>query len=641
MCGVAGIVSLDTPQPARVRRMCDVLAHRGPDGAGFHDGPMACLGMRRLAVVDIAGGAQPVYSEDRTVVGVFNGELYNYQELRRDLLRKGHRVDGEGDSACLPHLYEEYGDELVHRLRGMFAFAIWDAERGRLLLARDRLGKKPLYWRADGASVEFASELKALVQEPERRPHLDPVALHHYLTYQYVPAPWSIYQGISKLPAGGLLVWDRGRVSERRYWKADFSPRPVASEEEECARLRELLLESTRLRLVSDRPVGAFLSGGVDSSAVVAAMSKVGCGQLRTYCVGFEDQRFDERAYAREVASRYGTEHHELVVTPDLLDVLPTLAWHFDEPFADSSAIPSFYVAQLCREQVTVVLNGDGGDECFGGYRRYAVLAGTSRIRMPQPVHTSLERLGTSLLDRAGEPGGLYRAGRALRFLGTCGSKHRYARLMSYFEPHEKARLYTDALRRELAGIESEQLLYDVFDESRADADAGRAMDADMNLYLPGDLLAKVDITTMANSVEARSPFLDHHLVEWAAGLPTRLKTRPGVTKYLLKRAVANWLPRQVLDRPKAGFGVPLAHWLRTCLRPVAWDLLTDETARSRDLFEPEAVAWMLERHDAGEDHATRIWALIQFELWHRTFLDTPCMPLQAAATACRGSGSP
>ncbi len=641
MCGVAGIVSLDTPDPARVRRMCDALAHRGPDGDGFHDGPMACLGMRRLAIVDIAGGAQPVYSEDRTVVAVFNGELYNYRELRRDLLLKGHRIDGEGDSACLPHLYEEYGDQLVHRLRGMFAFAIWDAERGRLLLARDRVGKKPLYWRADGASAEFASELKALVQEPERRPHLDPVALHHYLTYQYVPAPWSIYQGISKLPAGSLLVWERGSVDVRRYWKADFSPRPIGSEDEECARLRELLLESTRLRLVGERPVGAFLSGGIDSSAVVAAMSKVGCGQLRTYCVGFEDQRFDERAYAREVASRYGTEHHELVLTPDLLGVLPTLAWHFDEPFADSSAIPSFYVAQLCREQVTVVLNGDGGDECFGGYRRYAMLAGTSRIRMPRPVSAGLGRLGTSLLDRAGEPGGLYRAGRALRFLGTAESRHRYARLMSYFEPHEKARLYTDDLSRRLAGVESEQLLYDVFDESGADADAGRAMDADLNLYLPGDLLAKVDITTMANSVEARSPFLDHHLVEWAASLPTRLKTRPGATKYLLKRAVATWLPRQLLDRPKTGFGVPLAQWLRTCLRPVAWDLLTDETARSRGLFEPEAVSWLLERHDAGENHATRIWALLQFELWHRTFLDTPCAPQRAAAAACRGSCSP
>lgn len=642
MCGVAGIVSLDTPDPARVRRMCDALAHRGPDGAGFHDGPLASIGMRRLAIVDVAGGSQPVYSEDRSVIAVFNGELYNYRELRRELVLKGHRVDGDGDSACIPHLYEEYGDELVHRLRGMFAFAVWDAGRGRLLLARDRVGKKPLYWRAEGESLEFASELKALVLERQRRPHVDPIALHHYLTYQYVPAPWSIYQGIHKLPAASVLVWERGKVSERRYWKADFTARAVGSEQEECARLRHLLLESTRLRLVGERPVGAFLSGGIDSSAVVAAMSRVGCGQLRTYCVGFEDRRFDEREHARAVARRYATEHHELVLTPDLLDVLPTLAWHFDEPFADSSAIPSFYVARLCRDHVTVVLNGDGGDECFGGYRRYALLAGTGRIRMPGSVHAGLDRLGTSLMGRPGGRRSVHRAGRVLRFLGMPESKHRYARLMSYFEPHQKASLYTDSLREQLAGVESERLLYDVFASSRADGDAGRAMDADLNLYLPGDLLAKVDITTMANSVEARSPFLDHHLVEWATSLPTRLKTRPGVTKYLLKQAVADWLPPQLIDRPKAGFGVPMAQWLRTCLRPVARDLLTDETARSRGFFRPEAVAGLLERHEAGENHATRIWSLMQFELWHRTFLDTPCEPPRPAGAAeCRASGAP
>ncbi len=638
MCGVAGIVSLDTPDTGHVRRMCDSMIHRGPDGAGYHDGLNASLGMRRLAIIDVAGGSQPVYNEDGTIVAVFNGELYNYRQLRDDLIGRGHQLTGEGDSACLPHLYEEYGDELVHRLRGMFALAIWDAGRERLLLARDRVGKKPLYWRHDGRSLSFASELKALVVDPAHRPPIDLVALHHYLTFQYVPAPWSIYQGIHKLPAGSRLVWQRGAVSEQRYWRVDFTPRPVESEEAECARLRELLLESTRLRLAGERPIGAFLSGGVDSSAVVAAMSRVGCGQLRTFCVGFEDRRFDERVHARAVAERYGTEHHEMVLTTDHLDVLPTLARNFDEPFADSSAIPSFYVARLCRPHVTVVLNGDGGDECFGGYQRYALIAAAARIRMPRPARTALAGLGAGLSGLASGPGRIQRVGRALEFLGAGGTQRRYARLMSYFEPRQKLALYSDAMRRELSGIDSDRLMCDAFAASRAGDDTGRAMDADFNLYLPGDLLAKMDISTMANSVEARSPFLDHHLVQWATTLPTQLKTRPGMTKYLLKRAVADWLPPRSLNRPKAGFGVPMADWLRTHLRPLAYDLLTDRTACSRGYFRPEQVAALLEAHDAGEDHATRIWALIQFELWHRSLPDAPPADPADALTGCATS---
>jgi asparagine synthase (glutamine-hydrolysing) len=621
MCGIAGVVSTSRPNAGLVRRMCDVLVHRGPDGAGFHDDEHAALGMRRLAVIDVAGGDQPVYNEDRTVAAVFNGELYNFTGLRDELLAKGHRFTSHSDTECLVHLYEEFGDDLVHRLRGMFAFAIWDARRRRLLLARDRVGKKPLFWRQDGHSLSFGSELKSLVQDPAVRREVDLVALHHYLTYQYVPAPWSIYRGVHKLPPGHLLVWQDGAVELRRYWRLDCAPRPVDSVDAAAERLRELLVEAIRIRMVSERPLGAFLSGGVDSSAVVAAMARHTSGPVKTFSIGFDDGRFDERRYARMVAERYGTDHHELVVTPSALDILPELAWHFDEPFADSSAIPSFYVARLSREHVTVVLNGDGGDECFGGYRRYAVMAKAGRVPVPAAVRAGLRRTGSWLVDRSAPRSRLRDVGRVLDLLGQPGPR-RYARLMSYFTPEQKDMLYSDAVREQLAGVDSYELLDEAFAASRADSDVGRVIDVDVNTYLPGDLLVKVDIATMAHSLEARSPFLDHVLLEWAAGLPVELKVRSGTTKYLLKRAVAEWLPDELIRRPKMGFGVPLAAWLRTDLRELAWDVLTDQTARSRGLFRPETVTRLLRRHDEGHDHASRIWALIQFELWHRAFVD-------------------
>jgi asparagine synthase (glutamine-hydrolysing) len=613
MCGIAGMVSTGEVDPDLVRRMCAALEHRGPDGSGFHTGPRVALGMRRLAVIDVAGGQQPVRSEDGSVLAVFNGELYNHPELRADLIRRGHRLAGRSDTECLVHLYEEYGDDLVHRLRGMFAFAIWDAGRGRLLLARDRVGKKPLYWRPAGDGLAFGSELKALLEDPSWTRSLDHVALHHYLTYQYVPAPWSIYTEVRKLPPGHLLVWQDGVASVRRYWRLDCTPRPAPGEAESSERVRSLLLESTRIRMVSERPVGVFLSGGIDSSAVVAAMARLSSDPVRTFSIGFEEHGYDERRYARMVAARYGTDHHEMVVTPSSAAVLPDLVRHFDEPFADSSAIPSFYVARLSRQHVTVVLNGDGGDECFGGYQRYAVMARLSGF--PFRAVAPLARIRPAGLPR--------RVGRALELLSHPAPR-RYARMMSYFDPEQKRALYSDALRDELRDVDSYRLLDETFAASKAGDDVGRAIETDVNTYLPGDLLPKVDITTMAHSLEARSPFLDHHLLEWAAGLPTRMKVRPGGTKLILKRAVADWLPPEVMNRPKMGFGVPLAAWLRGELRDYAYDLLTDRTAEDRGLFRPAAVSSLLREHDAGLDRSRQLWALIQFEQWHRAFLDAP-----------------
>jgi asparagine synthase (glutamine-hydrolysing) len=618
MCGIAGMASRLHPDPGLVRRMCEVIVHRGPDGDGFHSDDRAALGMRRLAIIDVATGDQPVYNEDKRVVAVFNGEIYNFAELRRDLERRGHLLRGAGDSECLVHLYEEHGADMVQRLRGMFAFAIWDRDRERLVLARDRVGKKPLYWRCDHASIWFGSELKSLARDPGMSREIDPVALHHYLTYQYVPAPWSIYQGVHKLPPGHVLIWERGQVTMRRYWEMDRTPRPVPDERAEEERLRELLLEATRIRMVSERPIGAFLSGGVDSSAVVAAMAMQSSEPVKTFCVGFEDSRYDERHKARMVADRYGTDHHELVVTTNLLDIVPRLAWHFDEPFADSSAIPTFYVAWLSRHHVTVALNGDGGDECFGGYQRYALMDQAARIPvLPGALAAVSARMGGFLTERSNAKSLSRRLGRLMRFVAEHPSR-RYPSLMACFTDEQKSEIYSDTLRRRLAGVDSYGLIQTIFENSSADTDLARVLDVDILTYLPGDLLVKVDITTMANSLEARSPFLDHHLMEWAAGIPIGLNVRAGHTKLLLKRAVAPWLPEELLRYPKQGFGVPLAAWLRGELREMAYDLLTDDTARGRGLFRPAAIRSLLQRHAAGADHGSRLWALLQFELWHR-----------------------
>ncbi|WP_433251046.1 asparagine synthase (glutamine-hydrolyzing) [Streptosporangium sp. CA-135522] len=620
MCGIAGAVCSDGVDPETVRAMCETIVHRGPDGSGLHVEPSAVLGMRRLAVVDVAGGDQPVYSEDGVIVAVFNGEIYNFAELRAELLAGGHRLAAAGDSECLVHLYEEYGDAFVHRLRGMFAFALWDGRRRRLLLARDRVGKKPLYWGIRSGTLRFASELKALIRDPRWCGEIDPVALHHYLTFQYVPAPWSIFEGIGKLPPGSTLVWQDGRVRVDRYWRLDATPRPAAAVEEEAERLRELLLEATRLRMIGERPIGAFLSGGIDSSAVVAAMARQSPHPVRTFCVGFEEADFDEREPARQVAALYGTDHSEMVLSASPLDVLPALAWHFDEPFADSSAIPTFLVARMSSQEVTVALNGDGGDESFGGYRRYAMLQRASRLRAPSGASPLLGSAGRSLRGLSRQGSLLRRVGWGMELAGL-SAVDRYTRLMSYFTEEQKWEIYTPWQRGRAAGVRSGAIVERAFEESSAGCDLTRIMDVDVNTYLPGDLLVKADISTMACSLEARSPFLDHVLMEWAAGLPGELKIHGGTTKYLLKHALAGWLPAHLLERPKMGFGVPLASWLRTGLRPLAHDLLTDATARDRGIFDPRAVARLLSQHANGRDHSNRIWTLMQFELWHRTHL--------------------
>ena len=621
MCGIAGYVGETSLDPTLLRSMCEVLRHRGPDDDGYLVQGKAALGMRRLAIIDLETGRQPAFNEDRSVALVYNGETYNYPELRSSLEGKGHRFATNTDTECIVHLYEDFKDSCVEHLRGMFAFALWDADEERLLLARDRVGKKPLFYRVTDKGVWFASELKALLQDPGFERRIDLVALHHYLTYGYVPAPWSIFEGVRKLPPAHILTYQKGKVTVRPYWKLNYGSKIEITEDDAVERLRALLLEATGYRLLSDRPVGAFLSGGLDSSLVVASMAVQMSQPVRTFSIGFDEQRFDETPYARMVAARFDCEHHEFVVRPSAMEVLPLLAWHYDEPFADSSAIPSYYLAKLTQDFVTVALNGDGGDESFAGYRRH--LGGTAVHRWAD-VLRPVGRLAplAKAFSRVAPPGlkadYVWRSLEALRG----GSADLYASILSCFQNEEKESLYTEDLRMSVGSIDSWELIRDLMSSSDGVDPLDQLLDCDVRSYLPGDLLVKMDIATMANSLEARSPFLDHHLMEFAASLPSSLKLRGGTKKYLLKKLGRGFIPDEVLDRPKMGFAVPVGKWLSTELREMSRDLLLDGTATGRGFFQASYVERLLDQHDAGINHGARLWALLLFELWHRTFID-------------------
>jgi asparagine synthase (glutamine-hydrolysing) len=618
MCGIAGVVEVPGRAPDRgvLEAMGAALRHRGPDDGTVEVWGRAGFAFRRLSIIDVAGGRQPIANEDESCRIVLNGEIYNHLELRAELEKRGHRFRTRSDVEAVLHGYEEWGDDVVTRLRGMFAFAIWDEPRQRLLLARDRLGKKPLVYREGSGRLAFASELQGLLADAslERRPDLE--AIHHYLTYQYVPAPWTAFEGVRKLPPAHRLVFEDGACRVERFWSLPPLPVRDLEMEEAASEVRRLLRDAVKVRLMSEVPLGAFLSGGVDSSAVVALMSEF--GRVKTFSIGFEEAEFDELRYARLVAERYGTDHHELVVRPDAAEVLPRLVEHFGEPFADSSAIPTYYVAKLAREHVTVALNGDGGDELFAGYDRYRALGLYQRLsRLPA---------GRSLGLAAAALGGSRLPSRARRLLEAIAAdpEESYARTVSYFAPEAKLALYRPELRQRLAAIDSFAVLRERFREWDGRDLVDRTLHADTLTYLPGDLLAKVDITSMAVSLEGRSPLLDHPLVELAASLPSRLKLAGGQGKRVLRRAVEDLLPPEILARRKMGFGVPIARWLRTDLRELAEDTLLDRRAQERGWFEPRAVAALWSQHQSGaRDRSPQLWALLMLELWARRFLAT------------------
>jgi asparagine synthase (glutamine-hydrolysing) len=606
--------------------MCAGLEHRGPDSRGIHHEARVGLGIQRLRVIDIDNGDQPIFNEDRSVVVVLNGEIYNYRELRRELQARGHRFATQGDTEVIVHLYEEHGPDCVRHLHGMFAFALWDGRRSQLLLARDRVGKKPLLYAIRDGVVSFASELQALLQDDEIPREVDHVALDRFLAFGYVPTPLTAIRGVCKLPPAHTLLLRDGRAELKRYWRLDYSKKLDAPVEEICERIREGLRAATRRRLVADVPLGAFLSGGIDSSAVVAAMAETSPEPVRTFSIGFDHQAFDELPHARAISERFGTVHEEFLVRADAVEIMPRIVRHYGEPFADSSAIPSFYLAEMTRRHVTVALNGDGGDESFAGYTRYVANALAGRLdRIPLPLRRGVASVGGRLKE-SGEVGSVRNKFRRLAGTLALDAPGRYERYMSWFDPVQRHELYTPAFSAEIAGAEpAGDVIAAVWEAASGGAAVDVMLEVDVSTYLVDDLIAKIDIATMAHALEARSPFLDHQLMELAASIPADLKVRGGEKKWILRQAMRGWLPDEILDRPKQGFSVPLSSWLRGDLRDWSREILLDRETVDRGYFDPVAVRRLLDGHDTGtEKDAQRIWALLMHELWHREFIDAP-----------------
>jgi asparagine synthase (glutamine-hydrolysing) len=626
MCGIVGIVNRGgrAVDKAVLGQMCEAIRHRGPDEDGFYREAGVGLAMRRLAIIDLKSGQQPMHNADRTAWIVFNGEIYNYKEVRARLVQLGHEFHTDCDTEVIIHAYDEYGAECPKHLRGMFAFAIWDERTGELLLARDRVGKKPLLYARTPEGLVFGSEFSALLKHPQVGREVNREAIHHYLTFMCVPAPLTAYRDIHKLEPGHTLRYTReGEIKTERYWQPDFSRKTRMSEEEAGERAVEILREAVRVRLMSEVPLGAFLSGGVDSSAVVALMSEVSPTPVKTFSIGFEEQDFSELHHARRVAEHVGAEHHEFIVRPDAMEVLPTLVEHYGEPYADSSAIPTYYVSRETRRHVTVALNGDGGDECFAGYERYAAMKLAEKYRgVPHLLREGLIKAialyPTSETRRS-------RARDLKRFLDAASlpTVERYMRLVSVLDTPAKDALYTDDFRREMQEHKAADFVAPWFAAANGAGLVDASLLADTMTYLPNDLLVKVDIASMAVSLEARSPFLDHHVIEFAASLPENLKLRGLTTKYLLKRVLAKLLPAENLQRRKMGFGVPIGHWLRGVMQPFLRETLLAEKALARGFFKPEAVTRMVELHTRGErDYAHQLWTLLMLELWFQRFID-------------------
>ncbi len=636
MCGIVGAVWNDPAvaiQADVLERMTEALRHRGPDDDGsshfeyrlrppYEPMPGVALGFRRLSIIDIEGGAQPMSNEDGTVWVVFNGEIYNFETLRRRLEGAGHKFRTNSDTETIVHLYEDEGTNCFEHLNGMFAIAIWDAPRRRLVLGRDRLGQKPLVYRHEPNRLLFASELKSLLAVPGASREIDPCAVDEYLTYQYVPHPNTILRGVRKLPPGHCAVYEDSCLNVRAYWSPDFNHQAEMTSKDAAAQLRPLLESAVTMRMRSDVPLGAFLSGGVDSSLIVALMAKNSDQKIKTFSIGFPVKEYDETRYARMVSKHLGTDHHEFQVTPDGLDVLPKLVWHYDEPFADSSAIPTWYVSKLTREYVTVALSGDGGDELFAGYPRYKAIWLAGLLDRLGPVNRFLASPVWQRLPASTRQKSLLR--RVKRFSGALARppQRRYLDWIGIYNEAARAELYTETFIGSLADSDPFAFLQSAWARASKRDFVTSASLADLTTYLPCDLMTKVDIASMAHSLECRQPMLDHRVVELAASMPARLKFRRGVGKRILRTAFGDLLPREIWTRKKMGFGVPIDHWFRNELKEMTHDVLLDDTARSRGLFRHAEVERMVREHENGLfDHSYRLWSLLVFELWMREWI--------------------
>src|SRR5882724_1066397 len=604
--------------------MCAAIRHRGPDDDGFYFDEFAGLGMRRLSIIDLKSGKQPIHNTDRSAWIVFNGEIYNYRDLRKQLEKLGHTFYTNSDTEAIIHAYDQYGADCPKHLRGMFAFAIWDSRSQELFLARDRVGKKPLLYAQLNGQLVFASEFSALLLHPDISREIDYAALDKYLSFMCVPAPLTAFRAIKKLEPGHTLRWRKGELKIERYWQPDFTQKIDISEREAGERAIEVLREAVRVRLMSEVPLGAFLSGGIDSSAVVALMSEESSEPVKTFSIGFEEQDFSELHHARRVAEHVGADHHEFIVRPDALEVLPILVEHYGEPYADSSAIPTYYVARETRKHVTVALNGDGGDESFAGYERYAAMRLAERYhRIPAVLRNTVVRQAIALIPSSETKRGRVRDLKRFIQAASLPKVERYLRWVSVFDSKAKQDLYAEEFRQQTLSVSTANMLDPWFARANGSGIVDAALLTDIMTYLPNDLLVKVDIATMANSLEARSPFLDHQVSEFAASLPEKFKLRGLTTKYLLKRMLKKLLPAENLERRKMGFGVPIGHWFRGKLQPFLRETLLAEVALKRGLFKPEAVKQLVELHTRGErDYSHQLWTLLMLELWFQRFID-------------------
>ncbi|MDC8447067.1 MAG: asparagine synthase (glutamine-hydrolyzing) [Nitrospira sp.] len=630
MCGIVGAVHEESGRVDRslVRTMCALIRRRGPDDEGFHFDPHVGLGMRRLAIIDVNSGRQPMYNEDRTVAVVFNGEIYNYRELREELLKRGHRLVTHSDSECIAHLYEDFDEDFVARLRGMFAIAVWDMRQQKLLLARDRFGIKPLYYWQDGSDLYFGSELKCLLAVGRYDRRLNPQAAWDFFTYKYVPGPKTIYQDIAELPSGHIAVWKQGKLATRRYWQLKFASDQTKSPDYYREGLLHHLEEAVRLHLVSEVPLGSFLSGGIDSSAVVALMSKICPGNVKTFTVGFGDGQpgADERPYARTIAHMFKTDHSEcLYDNPQrqVESILPSMIEAFDEPFADSSMVPNYLICQAARQWVTVALSGIGGDELFAGYERYrGALAADSFQRLPGFLSEGMKAAVRALPH--GRYGGLW-IDRIQRFAEGAGLPlpERYQRYLCAFTESEKTSLFSSDFIAQLfksGGGMTEPAMNRV--EPCSDP-LERILLADMETYLPDDELRKADRLSMWHSLEVRVPFLDHKLVEFIATIPSHLKLKGLEKKHILIQCLKGILPDSILNRRKQGFSIPLAAWLRGPLRELLRAHLSKQTLQDVGVFNVTVVEDMMNDHDRNaRNYETQLWAVLAFVVWHRRYMN-------------------
>ena len=627
MCGIVGFVRNDGKaiDEKLLTGMCNAIRHRGPDDDGFYVNGSVGLAMRRLAIIDLKSGQQPIHNQDRSAWIVFNGEIYNYLELREKLEKLGHKFYTNSDTEAIVHAYDQYGVDCPKHLRGMFAFAIWNEKTQELFLARDRVGKKPLLYALVNGQLIFGSEFSALLLHPDVSRDIQPEALDYYLSFMCIPAPLTAYRAIRKLEPGHWLRWRKGEIETQRYWQPDFTKKLDISEEEAGERTVEILREAVRVRLMSEVPLGAFLSGGIDSSAVVALMSQESSERVKTFSIGFEEQDFSELQHARRIAEHVGADHHEFIVRPDAVEVLPLLVEHYGEPYADSSAVPTYYVARETRKHVTVALNGDGGDESFAGYERYIAMGLTEKYRrVPSLLRESIIKETVNLIPTT--PGKRSRVNSAKRLLaGVSRPKvDRYTHWVSVFNEETKRPLYSDFFREQTVAADATGLLATWFKRANGIGILDAMLLTDQMTYLPNDLLVKVDIATMAVSLEARSPFLDHHVIEFAASLPQKLKLRGLTSKYLLKKVLRKLLPSENLNRRKMGFGVPIGHWFRGKMQPFLREVVLSDKALRRGLFKPEAVRQLVELHTRGErDYSHQLWTLLMLELWFNRFIDS------------------